>query len=272
MAGNQKAIYLIILCLLLAHLPSFEVQAAQQGRTAEYTLPPHLIQSVTEQDVYEGMVFLGMLECPVLQTSDCEKAYENVKDCVVRVIMGNAYGSGILWELTADSVVIVTNRHVLAYWQAVDSCLLLGRGYYVEAEILGISEQYDVGFLTVDNGQFTYEELEELRSAAVEPEAYGQLEQGDEIFCVGAGPEAGEMLFHEAVLEDSMRYIADFEAVMLYGYGYARTGMSGGGLFDGCGHLIGMVTGGTPQNEVAGVPLPSMEEAYREVLEKAVSQ
>ena len=48
--------------------------------------------------------------------------------------------------------------------------------------------------------------------------------------------------------------IADFGAVMLYGYGFARTGMSGGGMFDGYGRLIGMVTGGTQQNEVAGVP------------------
>ena len=179
----------------------FEVQAAPD-RSAGYTLPPHLIQSVTEQDLYEGMVCLGMLECPVLQEADCEKAFENVKDCVVRVIMGNAYGSGILWELTADRVIIATNSHVLAYWQQEDSYLLFPQGYFVEAEVLGLSVQYDVGFLSVDNGQFTYAELERLRRAAVESECYEQLEPGMEMFCVGAGPEAGEMLFHEAELED----------------------------------------------------------------------
>lgn len=264
MAGKRKAIYFIILCLFLPLTTPFAVQAAPR---AEYTMPPHLIQTVTQQDIYEGMVALGMLQCPVLETSDCEKAFENVKECVVRVNMGNAYGSGILWELTTDRVVIATNRHVLEYWQAADSYLLFPQGYYLEAEILGVSEQYDVGFLAVDSGQFTYEALKELRSVAARQEVYERLRQGDEMFCVGAGPEAGEMLFHEAKLEDRARYIADFGAEMLYGYGFARTGMSGGGMFDGYGYLIGMVTGGTVHNEVAGVPLPAIAAAYREVME-----
>ena len=44
--------------------------------------------------------------------------------------------------------------------------------------------------------------------------------------------------------------------------------MSGGGVFDGYGHLIGMITGGTQRNEIAAVPLPSLMEAWEEVMEK----
>ena len=264
-------------------------QAAEQGHVdAQYRLALYFYygkknnqafywcKMAAEQGLPMAQYTLGSYYCGVGVVADTrksifwrEKAFENVKDCVVRVIMGNAYGSGILWELTADRVIIATNSHVLAYWQQEDSCLLFPQGYFVEAKVLGLSSQYDVGFLEVDNGQFTYAELERLRSAAVEAEGYEQLEPGMSMFCVGAGPEAGEMLFHEAELEDRARYIADFGAVMLYGYGFARTGMSGGGMFDGYGRLIGMVTGGTQQNEVAGVPLPSMEEAYQEVVNEA---
>ena len=42
-------------------------------------------------------------------------------------------------------------------------------------------------------------------------------------------------------------------------------GMSGGGMFDGCGRLIGLLTGGTYQNEIAGVPVTQVLEAYWEV-------
>lgn len=264
MAGNRKTIYFIILCLLLPLWPPLGVKAAQRDGSA-YTMPPHLIQTVTQQDVYKGMIALEMLRCPVLQTPDCEKAFENVKDCVVRVNMGNAYGSGILWELTAEQVIVATNRHVLEYWEDRDSYLYFPSGYFMDAEILGVSERYDVGFLAADNGQFTYEELERLRSAAVDQDIYGRLGRGEEMFCVGAGPEERELLFHEAQLEDKARYIEEFGTEMLYGYGYARTGMSGGGIFDGYGHLIGMVTGGTLQNEVAGVPLPDLVRAYEEI-------
>ncbi len=260
---SLKRLLLFSVILYLAAAPS-EVRAAQQKA---YTMPPHLIQSVTEQDAYESMVRLGMLECPVLETVDCEKAYENVNSCIVRVGMGNAYGSGILWKLTADKVIIATNRHVLDYWRDEDSYVLFPQGYYMEAEVLGVSEEKDVGFLSVDNGQFTYRELESLRSAPVESGVYEQLKQGDAMFCVGAGPETGEMIFYLAEMEDTHRYIADFDAYMLYVHGYARTGMSGGGIFDGYGHLIGMLTGGTMRNEIAGVPLPDLAEAYQDIVE-----
>ncbi len=260
-----------ILCPLLMIVAPLSVEAAPQDGPVKDSVPPHLIQTVTQQDLYEGMIALDMLQCPVLKEPDCEKAFENVKSCVVRVNMGNAYGSGILWEMTADQVIVATNRHVLAYWQETDSFLYFQQGYYMEAEILGVSEQYDVGFLSVDNGQFTYDELEGLQSAAADMAVYEQLKQGDGIFCVGAGPgpEVGELLFHTAVLEDRARYIADFGTDMLYGHGFARTGMSGGGIFDEYGHLIGMVTGGTLQNEVAGVPLPVISEAYQEIGSRA---
>lgn len=259
-----RRFYLIILCLLLTRLPPLRAQAALQGMD---TLPPHLIQSVTQQEIYEGMVALGMLQCPVLKMPDCEKAFENVRSCVVRVNMGNAYGSGVIWDMTEESVIVATNRHVLDYWRETDSFLYFQQGYYMDADILGVSGKYDVGFLAVDNGQFTYDELEKLRSAAVNRTVYEQLEQGDEMYCLGAGPgpEVGELLFHKAELEERARYIADFGTEMLYGHGFARTGMSGGGIFDGYGHLIGMITGGTLQNEVAGVPLPAILEAYQEI-------
>ena len=270
MTGNRKGIYFITLCLILLLMPC-KAQAALRHGSACSSMPPHLIQTVTQQEIYEGMLSLGMLQCPVLQRADCEKAFENVKDCVVRVNMGNAYGSGVLWDMTAERVVIVTNRHVLDYWRERDSFLYFQQGYYMDADILGISERYDIGFLSVDNGQFTYDELERLRSAAKDLAVYERLEQGSEMFCVGAGPgpEVGEILFHKAKLEERARYLADFETEMLYGYGFVRTGMSGGGIFDGYGHLIGMVTGGSLQNEVAGVPLPAMVEAYREITDPA---
>lgn len=253
----------VVLCCFILYLlmPALQVRAVKEYG---YTMPPHLIQTVSGQDIYEGMLALGMLECRVLEDADCGEAFENVKDCVVRINMGNAYGSGLIWELTEDRVIVATNRHVLEYWRDADSYVFFSPGYYMDARILGVSGEQDVGFLEIDNRQFTYSELEKLRYVCADLQVCEHLVQGDEIFFAGSGPEAGEMLFYEAVVEDTHRYIADLGAYMLYGRGYARTGMSGGGIFDGYGHLVGMITGGTAQNEVAGVPLADIVEAYEE--------
>ena len=232
---------------------------------------PRLIQTVTDQDVYEGMLELGLARTPVLDAEDCERAYENVKKCVVRIQMGNAHGSGIVWKLTPEAVVIATNQHVLEYWNDMESYVYFPQGYYMDAEVLGVSARYDVGFIAVDQKQFTHKELMGLHVARAEEEVYNRLQQGDAMFSVDAGSETQEAGFYEGTVEDTHRYIEDFEASMLYCHGFAKEGMSGGGTFDGRGYLIGMTTGGTRQNEVACVPLADIEESYEEIVHAAAS-
>lgn len=248
---------ILLFCILIAPIT---VRAEE-----EHDLPPHLIQSVNEKDIYEGLVVLELLECPVLKAPDCELAFENAKNCVVRLNMGNAYGSGIIWRLTDDAVIVATNEHVLEYWNDETGFVHFPQGYYANAKVLGVSENYDVGFLLVENDNFSYEELETLYYACADATVYEGLQQGDAMFCVGAGIAIGVMEFHEGTVGETWQYIDIFENEMLYGYGFAKAGMSGGGTFDGYGHLIGMLSGGTQKNETASVPLPSIIAAYEEI-------
>ncbi len=227
---------------------------------------PHLIQTVTDRDIYEGMLALGYLETAALETPDCVRAYANIKDCVVQIRMGNAHGSGIIWELSDEYVIIVTNRHVLRYWTAEQGYVHFPQGFDTDAQLVGVSAQYDVGFVAVDRRLFTYEELQELRYARIDTEAFEALQPGDEMFLADPGSAQHDAQYYQGSVEDKDRYIEDFDAHMLYGHCFARAGMSGGGTFDGRGYLIGMTTGGTDQNETASVPLPDMIEAYREVV------
>lgn len=237
---------------------------------------PHLIQTVSERDIFEGMLALGLLEVTALEEDDCEKAYENVKICIVRINMKNAHGSGIIWEITPENIIIVTNKHVLDYWDEQVSNVLFSQGYYARAEILAVSEEYDIGFLTVDNSELDYTQLEQLRYAHWNPEAYHELQEGDDIFCVGArkeraadGEYAGENseVYCQGSIGNMWQYIDEFGEYMIYGYGYGVPGMSGGGTFDAKGNLIGMISGGTESGEIASVPLTLIIEAYEELAE-----
>ncbi len=229
---------------------------------------PHLIQTVTERDLFEGMLALGFLECTVLRTDDCDKAYGNVQDGIVQIIMDGAYGSGVVWEMTPEQVVIATNKHVLAYWEDRESYVRFAKGYEAKATIVGISPQYDVGFLAVENQESDYLELERIRYVHKDLEAYQELKTGDMIFCVGADAAVSaesEANYYQGSIGDMWRYIEEFEGYMIYGYGYAREGMSGGGTFDARGNLIGIFSGATEGGETASVPLPLVMEAYEQV-------
>lgn len=238
---------------------------------AKESQPPHLIQTVSERDIFEGMLALGFLESPVLNENDCEKAYENVKTCVVRINMKNAHGSGVIWEITPENIIIVTNKHVLEYWDEQVSNVHFSQGYYARAEILAMSEEYDIGFLTVDNGELDYIQMEQLRYAHWDMEAYQELQEGDDIFCVGAKKERAaddefaeesSEIYTQGSIGDMWQYIDEFGEYMIYGYGYGVPGMSGGGTFDAKGNLIGMISGGTADGEIASVPLTLIIEEY----------
>lgn len=229
---------------------------------------PHLIQTVSEKDIFEGMLALGFLEVPVLEMEDCEAAYRNVKECIVQVHMKNAYGSGVVWEITPAQIIIVTNKHVLEYWDSTADYIRFPQGYSAGAELLGISDEYDVGFLCVDCLEFDYSELEQLRYVHKDAEIYQSLQTGDNILCVGAEAAVSAEStpdFYQGSIGDTWRYIEDFGEYMLYGYGYAREGMSGGGTFDAKGNLIGMLSGATMEGETASVPIPLILEAYEEI-------
>lgn len=244
--------------------PTRMIPCAVQAKAS--SLPPHLIQSVSEEDIYEGMIALGLAHCPVLKEPDQKTAFENVKDTVVRLDMGKAYGSGVIFRLTGDGAVIATNRHVLDYWKEESGVIRFSGGYYASARVLGSSENCDVGFLLVEKETLGLDAISRLRSVFTDESVYAGLQRGEALFVLGAGREAEETIFQEAVLEEPDKYIALFGGEMLYGRGFVREGMSGGGIFDGCGRMMGLLAGGTDQNEVAGVPVDQVMRAYREVM------
>ena len=205
----KRGSFLGIVCRIM--LLSAAVCAPAIPAHAE-NMPPHLVQTVTEQDIYEGMRALGYLETPVLDGADCGRAYENVKNCIVRIQMGRAHGSGIVWELSDERIVIATNRHVLDYWKAEDGYVHFPQGYDADAGILGVSEQFDVGFLAVDCGLFTYEELQTMRCARSDAEAAQEMDPGDALFLVDAGAMDAEEQYYEGTIEDAYRYIEDLDA------------------------------------------------------------
>ena len=261
----KRGSFLGIVCRIM--LLSAAVCAPAISAHAE-NMPPHPVQTVTEQDIYEGMRALGYLETPVLDGADCGRAYENVKNCIVRIQMGRAHGSGIVWELSDERIVIATNRHVLDYWKAEDGYVHFPQGYDADAGILGVSEQFDVGFLAVDCGLFTYEELQTMRCARSDAEAAQEMDPGDALFLVDAGAMDAEEQYYEGTIEDAYRYIEDLDAYMVYGRCYAKAGMSGGGTFDAEGRLIGMTTAGTIEDEFASVPVRHIMAAYEEITDE----
>ncbi|MCM1182098.1 MAG: serine protease [Roseburia sp.] len=202
----------------------------------------------------------GGLELFDAQGIVTDTAYRLARRSVVMVTAEDACGSGVVWELTKERIVIAASRHLLRKGAAAvvtlgaDGNMSAGAdgSISVQAESLGYSQQYDVGFLSVSTAEVPEALLRHLR--AVRPMQYDVESEADrsafaaayvqwEIIQLGVDTESGGMGFFQGSIT-GVQFVPVFNAQMLETACYAKAGMSGGGVFDRYGRFWGLIGGG----------------------------
>lgn len=127
-----------------------------------------------------------------------------------------------------------------------------GDGSIVECQRYERVKDADLAFLCILKEDLP-EKLRECPAADTDKESYDALEAGAAI-CL-TGYQDGRPCTFSGVLSEPWIYVADFEQYMMVAVCEMESGMSGGGLYDEAGHLIGIACGGNGQGELAAVPL-----------------
>lgn len=284
---TKKQIFLIIIVLLLGGM------TACSGRTSEsvkepaekeivveeiagegiVSLPP-LIQATTLEGDYRAMAHLGLAVTSYAEQGDFRQAYENILCSCVRIQVGEHYGSGSIYRMLEDEIMIVTNRHLLQYWSK-DCFVTFFNGAVMEGTLMGVSDEADLGFVSIQASAFTYQELLAFRNVRVpvkvlldsdHEEKTENISGGDKIFFVDIASDWRNPVCIEGEVIVPVMFIEDFQTEMLYGKGNAVPGMSGSGVFDRYGNYIGMITGGTLQGEIAAVPVELIERECEKIV------
>ncbi|MDE5907601.1 MAG: serine protease [Lachnospiraceae bacterium] len=228
---------------------------------------PHLIQATSLEEDYRAAAKLGLLVTRRASGKEAQEAFENVLCSCVRIQVEGYYGSGSIYRMLEDEIVIVTNRHVLQYWNE-DSYVTFFNGRTSGGEVLGISKEADLGFIRIPVTGFTFEELFAFRNIRVPKELDEQngtedfSVEGREIFMINMASNWNVPVMTEGEVISGLTYLDDFGMEMVYAKGEAVPGMSGGGIFDSYGNYLGMLTGATLQNEIAAVPAQTICEEY----------
>lgn len=275
-----KSCYIIM--TFIAGFFLYTLQAEAKTDFADYESVRHpLIQTTNVVGEYKSLETLGFLDTGVwenaleeadvnpseyttfLQRLGRETAYEKAKASIVQINMGKYYGSGIIWDLWDENIIIVSNTHLLQNGQS--GMVTFCSGASVEGNVMGISDCLDIGFMEVPLSSLEREDWLSLRFADKAEENYQLLLPGDEIFVIGSATGTGQD-YYEGTIGNVSYYFPEFDTNMIYGYCEAVPGMSGGGTFDKEGHFIGMLTAGTENGEIASLPLESMLEEYEKLL------
>lgn len=194
---------------------------------------------------------------------------EYAAGCVVQIRAGNHLGSGVILQGSEEKIVILTAAHVLEAAEEVEvsfgtwkkeqktkepqnkECSVKSSTHRMEWRIVA---DCDLGVLEMGADSLPEIVWEDCLAARIEKERFDALKAGDSILVLGSTDGVGENAY-EGVLQESWIYLKDYEQYMMLATTYAQPGMSGGGVFDRYGCLVGILSGADEAGNLAIVPL-----------------
>ena len=208
------------------------------------------------------------------QTEDAgmQIVYQLARRSIVKVVVKDAAGSGIVWKINDDGIVVVSNRHLLM--KDVKAQVTFCDEENADAEIIGYSQQYDIGFLKVHSENVTANILRDIYEAVPaesrEDEADTLAEQS--VLQIGADLSGTKEHFSTGTIL-GIGYEPVFNTDVLKTNCYSKAGMSGGGVFDAYGRLLGMISGGAVAEDAEireaevsySLPVTLIAEAYNDL-------
>lgn len=238
---KHRALLLILIQLLLLCPGCGRQESVQDAQSEENTVAQLVAKApLLEWENPETENLAGMLQ-------------ETCGGVMVRLTAGKYVGSGIIYSEEENFLVIVTAAHVLA--DAADGVqIVFVDGWETKAEEFSVSELADLAVVRVPMAEIPRERLEEYLRANVDKSDYERLQAGDGCIVMGSRSGVAEDAYEGIVLEPWI-YMEDYEQYMIWASAPGKPGMSGGGLFDRRGRLLGILSGRSEDGEWAVVPL-----------------
>ena len=171
-------------------------------------------------------------------------------------------GSGVVLDVTEEYIDIATASHVveLTAYPVVN----FYDGSAVQGTVLAYGKESDVAFVRVEFASAPDELKNTLQAAkCYSVEEFGQIEAGEEIFCMGSVVKVADHTVYGSVKEKE-RFVELFQNDMLICDKPVDGGMSGGGVYGSTGKLLGIVVG-TGDSESACVSVTDVLAEYRSV-------
>ena len=206
-----------------------------------------ILNTASKDGFYSGMLISGihvgvlsnLTDGHQLEDVGMQVVYQLARRSIVKVVVKDAAGSGIVWKIKDDSIVIVSSRHLLM--KDVKAQVTFCDEESAAAEIIGYSQQYDIGFLKIDDKNVTANILRDIYEAVPVDKADAPAEQS--VLQIGADLSGNKEHFSTGTIL-GVGYEPVFNTTVLKTNCYSKAGMSGGGVFDIGGRLLGMISGG----------------------------
>ena len=270
---KRKEILIFILIMVL----TFAGCGTERHGQALGEVPGMVVEGETEEIETEVGDDVVWERAPLLTVENPEN--ENLADLLqkaasntmAQICVGEVTGSGVLWQVLDGKLYIATAGHVFENMGKANGEDLI-EIHFVEGETATTSEYWksenaDLAFVCVDCTDWSRERIQQYCLVNTDKESFDELDTEDGIILMASANGVGKDAY-EGSLVDRWIYMEDFGQYMMYIRVYAYAGMSGGGVFDGKGHFIGIFCGESNETDGAAVPLNIIQTEYRKLLDK----
>ncbi len=213
------------------------------------------------------------------QESDGMSDNQVVNPAITNPEIYGSFGSGSIWEYNEDSILVVTNYHVISPVVTKNALgyAVFYNGVISEFTVAAFDDDADCAFLLIDSSCMTSDQLKDLRCVVPYDYENTTLTVEEPMFVVHSQEISREDMVSYITLNmiadtsyvgyimDPSVYVSALLQDMLYCKCSADAGMSGGPTFDAYGHYIGMLTGATDSGETVSVLLSDIETVYEQI-------
>ncbi|MBR0172534.1 MAG: trypsin-like peptidase domain-containing protein [Lachnospiraceae bacterium] len=211
-----------------------------------------------------GTGHLVIPEMQALQGGADTASFQMLNATQADLYIGNLHARGSLFDVRQEGLVIVTARHLFDHARERDAenadrvRVVFCNGKQAEGTLLGADSGSDIAFVSVEAGQLTEETVRGTASVRTPDTRAAQTAAGDTVLAVGGSDD-----FRTGMVAYESLFVASAGGDMLCCYLDAERGMSGGGVFDLSGTLLGVISMGSDANEALATPADRVHRAYQ---------
>ena len=177
--------------------------------------------------------------------NQAESLQETLRPSIVRIEVNEYFGSGVIWDIDDEKITILSCRHLLEKDNTCD--VIFFEGEFYRATVKELLEDYDIGFAEIPIREMDREDISSLKKITRSSRTAEQMIKGEDVVIFGsmdyvaANYSQGYLMDTDVTVEIPSLFSAQS---MMVCYGEIDGGMSGSGVFDEKGSLIGIVSAG----------------------------
>ncbi len=184
--------------------------------------------------------------------AEAEDGLVRMRTAAVGIAAGGLSGSGVIYEVSEDGILLLTAGHVMGD-AGEEASVTFYDGESAVCREFWVFPDADCAFLRVPRGALPTGWEERYLAVEKDRAAFDRTEEGSGIFL--ADPEnENDFGYRYGMLLEPWIYVEDFGQYMMLLSGEAEPGMSGCGVFDEKGCFLGILCGENGEGELAVLP------------------